>query len=191
MPPWRRGVRADEIGAGHFKFLNTGVEVGDDGIKGLRHYVPLSQNEWLHDGTANHAKSEQYDGGTGRILTRITAAAGGAITSRMRKRVLLPRDFWKFPALGFEVIVRGSNALPTFVKMTVERNATPDGTVNDLDIKPSVHSTFEAKQMSISSTTYLAGDFIILEFKVTTANNAEWAEIGDVQLGYITARGNV
>lgn len=191
MPPWKRGARCEEIGNGHFKFLNTGVEYGDDGIKGLRKHVPLPQSEWIHDGTANHVKSDQFDAGTSRMMTRIAATAGGAITSRMRKQIVVPRDFWKFPTLGFEMIVRGSNALPTAVTMTVKRLGTADANVNDLTIKPSVVLTFEVKQISITSTTYLFGDALILEFKVTTANNAEYAEIGAIAISYITARGNV
>jgi hypothetical protein len=191
MPRWKRAARAEEIGNGHFEFLNTGVVYGDDGIKGLRHFAPLAQSDWVHDGTANHAMSDQLDAATSRLMKRITAAAGGAITSYMRKQVLVPRDFWKFPAFGFAMIVRGSGTLPTAVTMTVKRLGTADANVNDLNIKPSVGTTFESKTTSITSTTYLAGDVILLEFKVTTANAAEYAEIGAVQLGYTTARGNV
>lgn len=192
MPKFQRHARADEIGAGHFKFLNTGVIVGDDGIKGLKKYTPIAQTEWLHDGTANHAKTDVYDAGTGRIMTRITSAAGGAITSRMRKRVLLSRDFWKFFSGGFEMIVRGNaGTLPTAYTMTVERNATPDSVVNDYSIKPSVAATFEQKLLSITDTTYLAHELVTLIVKLTTANAGEWCEIGDVGLAYVTRRGNI
>ncbi len=191
MPRWKRAARAEEIGNGHFHFLNTDVFYGDDGIKGLRHFVPLAQSDWIHDGTANHSMSDQLDAGTSRLMKRITAGAGGAITSRMRKQVLLPRDFWYFPALGFEMMVRASASLPTAVTMTVKRLGTADGTVNDADIKPSVGGVFELKQLGISTTTYMAGDVVLLEFKLETANNAEYAEIGALALAYKTARGNV
>ncbi len=191
MVDWLRHARADEIANGFFKFINTNLKYGDDGITGLLKHVPIAQTEWLHDGTANHALSYQFDAGSSRIMSRITAAAGGAITSRIRKNLILPRDFGSFEAFGFQMAVRGSNALPTSVTMTVKRNGTADGTVNDLSIIPSTHSVFEVKQISITSLTYLAQDQILLEFKVTTANNGEWAEIGEVQLSYLTKGGNV
>lgn len=191
MPRWKRAARAEEIGNGHFHFLNTDVYYGDDGIKNLRHFVPLAQSDWVHDGTANHAMSDQLDSGTSRLMKRITASAGGAITSYMRKQVLVPRDFWYFPALGFEMMVRGSGTLPTAVTMTVKRLGTADATVNDEDIKPSVGSVFEAKQLSIESSTYMAGDVILLEFKLTTGGVGQYAEIGALAMAYKTARGNV
>ncbi len=191
MPPWQLAARAEEVGSGHTKYTNTGVEYGDDGIKGLRNYVPLAQSEWLHDGTAGHTKSDEYDATTSRILTRITSGSAGTITSRMRKAVLVPRDFWKFPPSGFEFFVRGSATLPSAVTMTVKRLGTADDTVNDFSILPAVPSVFEAKQLDITATTYLAGDLIILEFKVTTGAGGRWAEIGGIGLGYITSRGNV
>lgn len=191
MVDWLRHARADEIANGYFKFINTNVKYADNGITNLVEHVPISQTEWLHDGTANHAKSEQFDSTNSRILTRITAAAGGAITSRMRKCLLLPRQFGTFQAYGFRVLVRGSNALPTAVTMTVKRLGTADGTVNDSDIKPSVHSVFEFKELSITSLTYLPQDLVLLEFKVETANNGEWAEIGHVSLSYLTIGGNI
>jgi hypothetical protein len=63
--------------------------------------------------------------------------------------------------------------------------------VNVASITPSVHSVFEVKQLSITSLTYLPQDMILLEFGVTTANNGEWAEIGEVQLTYLSRGGNV
>lgn len=186
---WLRAARADEIANGHFRFINTNLEYGDDGIKGLRHCIPLAQQEWLHDGTAGHTKSDQYDSGSSRIMTRITST--GAATSRMRKRVLLPRDFWKFPTIGFEFVVRGSSPLPTAVTMTVRLYGTADGSVNDANIKPAVASVFEVKALSITDSTYFSADFITLEFKMQSSGAGEWAEIGDIELGYITARGNI
>ncbi len=191
MPNWLRHARADEIANGYFKFLNTNLTYGDNGIHGMLHHVPIAQTEWLHDGTADHVKSDEFDSGTSRIMTRITSSAGGAITSMMRKNLVLPRDFASFEAFGFQMVVRGSNPLPTAATMTVKRNGTADGTVNDADIKPSVHSVFEVKQLSISSLTYMAQDLVLLEFKLETANNAEWVEIGHVQLTYISGGGNV
>lgn len=188
---WLRHARADEIANGYFKFINTNVKYADDGISNLVEHVPIAQTEWLHDGTANHARSETFDSTNSRILTRITASAGGAITSRMRKCLLLPRNYGTFQPFGFQMLVRGSNALPTAVTMTVKRLGTADGTVNDADIKPSVHSVFEVKQLTISSTTYLPQDLVLLEFKVTTANNGEWAEVGHMSLNFLTAGGNI
>lgn len=191
MAQWLRHARADEIGNGYFRFINTGVKFGDDGIEGLLHHVPIAQTEWLHDGTANHTKSDQLDAGTSRIMTRITAGAGGAITSRMRKNLVLPRDFGTFEPYGFQMLVRGSNPLPTAYTVTVKRNGSPDTTVNDHTINPSVHSVFEVMQLPITDFVYLAQDLLLVEVKLTTANNGEWAEIGHMQLTYISAGGNI
>jgi len=189
MVQWRRHARADEIANGYFKFINTGVKFGDDGIDGLLHHVPIAQTEWLHDGTAGHTKSDQFDSSTSRILSRITST--GAATSRMRKNLVLPRDFGSFQAFGFQMVVRGSNPLPTAFTMTVKRNVIADATMNDNDIKPSVHSVFEVKQRSITSLTYLPQDLVLLEVKIQSSGSGEWAEIGDVQLTYVSAGGNV
>jgi hypothetical protein len=124
MVSWLRHARADEIANGYFKFINTNLKYGDDGITGMLNHIPITQTEWLHDGTANHAKSDQFDAGSSRIMSRITAAAGGTIASIMRKNLVLPRDFGSFEAFGFQMVVRGSNALPSAVTMTVKRNGT-------------------------------------------------------------------
>jgi hypothetical protein len=75
--------------------------------------------------------------------------------------------------------------------MTIKRLWTSDGTFADYSILPAVGNTFEIKTGSLTTTTYLEGDFLLVEFKLTTANNGEWAEIGAMAMGYKNKRGNV
>lgn len=190
MPRAIRHARHDESECGEIVYLRTAVEYGDDGIKGLRHFVPIEQGNWLHDGTANHALSRVYDAGTSRIMDRITASAGGAITSKMRKRLLLPYDFGQFFSFSLSLIVRGNaGTLPTSFKLTLLNAAAADATINGLSIKPTVGNTFELKT-TMPGTVYVRGVFLTLEFELVTANNGEWGEIGDLFLAYQSGRGN-
>lgn len=191
MADWLRHARADEIANGYFHFINTNVRFGDDGISGLIHHVPIAQTEWLHDGTANHVKSDQFDAGSSRIMTRIAATANGVITSRMRKVLLLPRDYGRFQPFGFRMTVRCSSPPPTATTMTVKRNGTADSVVNDLSILPAAAATFEIKELTITSTTYLPGELILLEYKLTSGSNGEYCEVGDVAVNYVCAGGNI
>lgn len=190
MPRARRHARHDEMENGEFVFLATGVEYGHDGILNLRHYVPFSQETWIHDGTANHAQTAPYDAVTSRLTNRVTASLGGAITSRTRKRIVLPRDFGSFPASGVSVIVRSSASIPTDVQLSLYMDGVADSSLIAYSIKPTVGLTYEEKFASIGDT-YSPGDVVTLELAVTTANNAEYAEVGDIEIAYLSGRGNV
>lgn len=190
MPRARRHARHDEIECGEFVFLRTGVQYGDDGILNLRHFVPFQQETWTHDGTANHALSTQYDALTSRVMSRITASAGGAITSKMRKRIILPRDFGSFPGLGVSLAVQSSVSIPTAYTLSAFMDGVADGVLNAASIKPTLGGTYET-MVSEFGSDYAAGNLVTLEVALTTANNGEWAELGDIEIAYLTGRGNV
>lgn len=190
MPPARLPNRHEEIQNGEFVFLQHGVEYGDDGVKNLKHFVPMAQNEWHHFLSATHHRLVRvHETVTSRIMTRMIACEGGAKTSKMMRRILLPKDFGSFPVSGLSVISRRSSNVTSF-SVTLWKSGVADLTIDNISIFPISENTFEAFSFT-PAASYSPGDFASIEIKIQTSGRGAWAEVGDISLAYVTARGNV
>lgn len=184
-----RHVRQDEIQAGYFMFLATGVYYSHTGIQGLLYSAAVDNNNWIFSGT-NCAYSQVYDAATSRINNRVTASAGGA-TGTLRKRVLLPRGYgYPKQDVGLMVWTRSGANLPTAQVLTMLFNGSADPGINSSNIAPTLPNTYE-QTFWIYTGFYVSGDFVTLEMDCTLANNGDWVEIGDLELMYYSGRGNV
>lgn len=184
-----RGVLDSEISAGGFKFITSGVWFWHDGFKNLRHYVPFAQNDWaLEDTGGTSALDYPFDSGTGRISARITPTAFA--THKIRKRILLPRDFGAFaPTLPITIVTRRSAAV-TSVKASLFNAATVDPGVNGVDVSPAVSATWETFTLTPSGA-YFPGDLVTFQIEYVAAANGRTVEAADLTLSYKTNRGNV
>lgn len=184
-----RGVRDDEISAGGFRFIISDVWFWHDGFKNLRHYVPFAQNDWAkEDASGVSILSFPFDSGTGRIAGEINPATFG--THKIRKRIILPRDFGAFaPTQPITLITKRSAAVTSLVA-SLYNAATVDPGVNAVDVSPSVSATWETFTLTPSGA-YNPGDFITFEIVYVAAANGRTVDIADLQLSYKTNRGNV
>jgi hypothetical protein len=183
-----RHVRQDEIQAGYFMFLATGVYYSHTGIQGLMYSAPTDNNNWVFSGSSS-AYSQEYDAATSRINNRVTATAGGG-TGTLRKRVLLPRGYGYPPYVGLMVWTRSGSNLPTVQTLTMLFNGSADPGINASNIAPALPSTYE-QTFWIYTGNYVSGDFVTLQMDFTLASNGDWCEIGDLELLYYSGRGNV
>lgn len=179
----------DQLGSGQTVFKNTGVEWGDDGVKGLVHYVPHGQGDWhIFDNFANHEHSKDYDSGTSRINERVEAMVTGSTSSNLRKRLLLPKDFGSFVGDAIKIIVYRSGTISMAASLYTAGAA--DAGVSFVDITPASNVTYE--QFLLTPTgVYMPGDFMTLEIAVSTDTAGEYALICDLEVVYRTKRGNI
>jgi hypothetical protein len=185
----RRSVRCDEIAKGGFHFTSSDVFVWHDGIKNLRHFVPFAQNDWAkHDDSGASTLSFPFDSGTGRISAELNPSSAGV--HKIRKRILLPRDFGAFaPTVPMEIVVQRSGAV-TAIKATLWLGATADPGINGVAIDPAVASTWESFIL-IPTGSYNPGDFVTFEVEYDASTNGVTVDIADLSFAYKTNRGNI
>ena len=190
MPPALRPFRHEEINNGEVVYLLTDVEYGHDGIKNLQHYVPFAQNEWFLEQTVGTPTlTFPFDSATSRITSRITST-GVTDQGKIRKRFILPQDFGNFPTGGLVFVVKRSASAPTSFKVTLLKGGSPDSVVNAVNVQATAGLTFELKTLS-PGDTYFPGDFLTLEFDSLFNAASQFNEVVDIEILYITARGNV
>lgn len=185
----KRMVREDEIALGGFRFTSTDVWLWHDGIKNLRHYVPLAQNDWQKEDAAGASALDfPFDAGTGRISARVTPSAFG--THNLRKRIILPRDFGIFAATSPITIVTRRSNTNTSLKAYLYNGTTVDAGINGVSVNPSVAATWETFTLTPSGT-YNAGDFVTFQVEYVAAANGRTVEVADLAMSYKTNRGNI
>jgi hypothetical protein len=179
----------DILGSGKTVFENTGVTYADDGINGLLHNIPMSQQDWIHDGV--HALSYSFDATTARLPARMTAAGAG--NGFLRKRLLLPRDFGRWPNNAIKLITRRSAIISGSLLFTMygpSGSADPD--VNAINVTPVSADTYEQFVITPGGV-YAQSDFMTaaLELEFIAANPGDWMEISDVEVTIRSAEGNI
>lgn len=180
----------DKLGSGQTIFVNTGVEYGDDGIKGLLHYVPLAQGDWeLYAEGSHHEHSKVYDDATSRLLEHVEAVQSGTLSSFLRKRIVLPRDLGAFPDDCLRIITYRSGSIQA-LKARFHRAGGTDTAINGVSISPASDTTYEQFLMR-PVTFYMPGDFVTLEVEFQSDTAGEFIRIGDVELLYKSGRGNI
>ena len=192
MPNALRPVRHEEIQAGEFVWVATGVELGHDGFKNLLYNVIFAQGGWtLFQSVVHHQLVEVFDTVTSRISARQEALDSVAsVTSTIRKRILLPPDFGFFPAVALKLITKVSDPVPDAYTISIVKNGVVDPGVSAVSIKPVLGDTFEFFEFSPTGE-YFPGDLVTLEVKLETSLATHFGEIADVELEFKTARGNV
>jgi hypothetical protein len=187
-----RPIRHEEIQAGEFVYLLTDVQFGHDGIKNLRHYIPLEQTQWhFYQAVSGHVMDTVFDAVPHRLTTRVTAVNGGAKQSKIRKTFILPDDFGRFPADALIFKVRRSAATPVSFLATLYHGSVTDPAINGISIFPTIATPDYELKLLTPSHTYYPGDFATLELESNTNATGQWLEISDIELAYKTARGNI
>ena len=190
MPKALRPFRHEEIFSGEFVWLLTQVEMGHDGFKNLIHFVPLAQNDWqLFQSGSGHILTNEFDPATSRDLARQTATVAAARTSFLRKRIILPQDFGQFDTGAIVFITRRSASAPTSYQATLLKGGVADPGINGVNVQAAT-TAFELKTLT-PTATYFPGDLVTLELECITGGNLQFNEIGDLEIQYRTARGNV
>jgi len=181
--------RYEEIHAGIFKYTSTGVEMGSTGIAGLLHYAPVGGN-WLFFQEGGHQYEEEWDPPTSRIMTRTTALLGGALSSKLRHRILVPYNFGGFPANALSLIIRMNVVSGPSLTATLLCNGVADSGINGVDIKPAMINTFVMKQLTPVGI-YARGDMVTLQIDYSSSGADQYVEIADFCAAYSSGRGNV
>lgn len=184
-----RGVRDDEISAGGWRFITSDVWFWHDGLKNLRHYVPFGQNDWAkEDASGTSALAIPFDSGTGRVSAQVNPIATG--THKIRKRIILPRDFGIFAATEpITVVVKRSGSV-TSIKATLYLGGSADAGVNGVSVSPAASATWETFTLTPSGA-YNPGDFVTFEIEYVSTTAGVTVDVADLQFSYKTNRGNV
>jgi hypothetical protein len=188
MPDADRQVILDELEAGFFRFLLTGTEMGSDGFAGYYHYVPVDPIKWSFFLAHGHSYSEEWDAATSRINARLTGKAAG--TSYLRKRVLLPYDFGSFPANAISVVIRAHDITGPALTLTMYIAGAADSGINGSNILPGMDDTYTLTNET-PADAYSPGDWVTFEIAYTSDAAAQYVDVSDLSLAYVSARGNV
>ena len=186
----KRMVREDELAKGGWLFTSTGVAYWHDGIKNLRQFIPIAQSDWVKEDTAGTSTLDfPYDGATSRITARITPTAFG--THKIRKRILLPRDFGAWAPTSPITVVTKRSAVDTSLLATLFHGGAADAGVNGVSVDPSVAATYQTFTLTPTDVTYNPGDLVTFEIAYIAAANGRTIEACDLMLSYKTNRGNI
>lgn len=178
--------RDDIADHGQFKFLRTGVEYGHDGIKGLKHYIPIAQGALIGQQVSGAwTFAYRRDATDQRTPFEATCVSDG--TAEISLRLRLPLDFGSFPENSLELAVSKSFNVAV-LSATLYKNGAADSTINGSAIEPASTEIWEVFQLTPGGT-YGRGDWITLVLTVT-AINGDSVEFSDISLCYKTARGN-
>ena len=189
MPKANRPIRHEEIQAGEFVWLATDVDYGDDGIRGLKHFIALPQGGWhFQQDDFGHILQHVFDTAASRLCWRQASVSSGAKRSYMRGGFILPADFGSFISVTFKT--RRSVVAATSYLMSLLFDGAADPTAADVDVLPVASGDYYIWQV-VPSGTYSPGDFCVLQFDLLTSAADVWAEVSDIELAYRTARGNI
>jgi hypothetical protein len=182
---------------GFFNFVKHNVFYAEDGIAGLKHFIPLI-GDWRKDDQSATADYDKIlDGPTTRIPDRITSVslATGASSTRLAIRIMMPRDFGDFVPGACSVWVRSHDPAAgpgaTAHLTLYEPGGTIDPAVNSISITPGALDTWTQISFNPTLLTYLPGQFATLSVLVGTTAIGQWFETTDWTMTYLSARGNV
>lgn len=181
--------RRDDVSEhGDFIFSRNDVRYGHTGIKNLKYNLELSQQEWsLEVSSGRFARECVFDISTSRNAFRMTAKAVGVARAFLRFR--LDRDFGSFPVDALELVTRRNAAIDYFVA-TMYKGGAADPVVSGANISPAVDSVWEAFVLSPGGA-YFPSDFLTLELLFSADTIGDYVEVGDLDLFYKNAQGNV
>lgn len=184
----RRHIRHDQIEAGYFRYLLTGVQYGHAGIANLIHQIPFAQGEWAKVDDSGESSLELIeDAPTSRVPTKLDVVTTG--THRILKRFQIPADFGSFPDPALGLMARRSGALTT-LQLSLLKGGTADSVLDGVDISPMVDSTFEFFELT-PGDTYDQGDFVTLQIEYVSSTIGVFVEIADIEFLYKSGLGNV
>ena len=187
MSVWKAHVRSDQSAKGFFGFRKTLVEYAHDGIKNLRHRIPLPQCAWqLETVSGAFTQSYLFDSTTGRTYLSVACTATGVYKARIRFQT--PPDFGSFAASGLDLFSYRISAI-THLKLTLLKAAVADATINGISISPANTYTWEAFQLSPGSA-YSKRDWLTLVVEFSADTIGDQIFIADVGVEYLSARGN-
>jgi hypothetical protein len=188
MPDALRQVLCEELAGGFFKFLDTGVEIGSNGITGLVGHIPMLDPWAINQTGAGHGLTTEYDGLPLQYLTRVTALLAGAQSSRIFRRIILPHDFGSFPANAISLAVYANDITGPTLTFSLLQDGFAD--LDAVDILPPAASTYYLNQLT-PTWSYLPGDELILQIDYASDEAAQTFDITDLHIDYVSARGNV
>jgi hypothetical protein len=187
----RRHARRDQVACGYWHFIDTGVEIGCNGIAGLLHYIPVSQTGWVWEQDAGgHQYSEVWDGTASRQNIRITSILAAANASWLDMRILMPQDFGSFPANAIAFTVQVNDITTPTLNATLYNDAGIDAGISAVDILPVLPATYTLVQLT-PADVYAPGDWVTLDVAFTNDAVGQYVEMMDISITYTSARGNV
>jgi len=188
MPAALRQVLCEELAGGFFKFIDTGVEIGSNGISGLIQHLPLVDSWGFTQPAGGHQFSTELDVTYSRQVHRVTSVLAGAQSSSIFCRLLLPRDFGSFPANAISLIIYASDITGPTLAASLLQDGLPD--LDAVDILPAAAGAYYLVELT-PTWIYAPGDELLLQIDFASDAAAQYADVSDLAIAYTTARGNV